>query len=130
MSFVDSSALVSMLVQEPDADGLLRRLLEVDVRKTSVLCKYEVMAALMRLRKANAAAVQREVDAFLTTMEIDVLPVTVEDSNAALAAFETYGKGRGHPAQLNMGDCFSLAMAQRRGLRLIYKGNDFAALGL
>jgi ribonuclease VapC len=130
MIFVDSSALVSMLVLEPDADILLKVLLEADVRKTSSLCKYEVMAALMRLRRASSEAVQREVDAFISEMEIEVLPVLVEDSNAALAAFELYGKGRGHPAQLNMGDCFSLAMAERRGLRLIYKGNDFAALGL
>jgi ribonuclease VapC len=48
------------------------------------------------------------------------------DIDVAYEAFTQYGKGKGHPAQLNFGDLFSYAIAKTRGLPLLYKGNDFA----
>lgn len=48
----------------------------------------------------------------------------------ALAAFERFGKGSGHPAQLNLGDCFAYAIAKRHGIKLLYKGNDFSQTDL
>ena len=66
-----------------------------------------------------------KVSRFLSEAEVFVVPIEREDAQIALAAHALYGKGRGHPAQLNMGDCFAYAMAKSRGAALLFKGDDF-----
>jgi ribonuclease VapC len=66
---------------------------------------------------AILAILKREAEAAVS--------ITQEDAQAALVAFARYGKGRSHPARLNMGDCFAYAAARTRGMPLLYKGNDF-----
>lgn len=61
---------------------------------------------------------------------IETVAVSPEMGHGALLAFERYGKGRGHPAQLNMGDCFAYACAKAFGVGIIYKGEDFARTDL
>ncbi|MGH7046475.1 MAG: hypothetical protein ACREE2_08810 [Stellaceae bacterium] len=51
--------------------------------------------------------------------------MTEKEAHIALAAFAHYGKGRGHPAQLNLGDCFAYAMARSTRTTLLFKGDDF-----
>ena len=70
--------------------------------------------------------VEIALEDFRREAEIDVVPIEESDIGVAIAAFADYGKGRGHPAQLNLADCLSYACAKRRGLRLLYKGNDFS----
>jgi ribonuclease VapC len=70
--------------------------------------------------------VANEVREFLTEAGIDTRPITPDIGEAALAALARYGKGMGHPAQLNLGDCFAYAMAKRHGVPLLYKGDDFS----
>ena len=70
------------------------------------------------------------VTAALKEAEVTVAPIIEADAAAAIDAFARYGKGRGHPAQLNMADCMAYACARNRGLKLLYKGNDFAATDL
>jgi ribonuclease VapC len=53
------------------------------------------------------------------------LGITPADGDAALEAFERFGKGRNHPAQLNLADCFAYAMAKTHGVPLLFKGDDF-----
>lgn len=57
---------------------------------------------------------------------IETVAVSPEMGHGALLAFERYGKGRGHPAQLNMGDCFAYACARELEAPLIFKGDDFS----
>jgi len=57
---------------------------------------------------------------------IRIEPVTVEQARTARAAYRAYGKGTGHPAGLNFGDCFSYALAKTTGEPLLFKGNDFS----
>ena len=52
-------------------------------------------------------------------------PITDKEPHTALAAFSRYGKGRGHPAQFNLGDCFAYAMAKNAQATLLLKGEDF-----
>jgi len=52
-------------------------------------------------------------------------PITDTETHTALAAFSRYGKGRGHPAELNLGDCFAYALAKEREEPLLFKGEDF-----
>ncbi|MEI9900744.1 MAG: type II toxin-antitoxin system VapC family toxin [Hyphomicrobium sp.] len=80
----------------------------------------------MRRRGFSLAGAEQRANRFLESSRIVVIDITDEIGRAALDAFDRYGKGRGHPAQLNMGDCFSYAAARVLGVPLLYKGADFA----
>ena len=69
------------------------------------------------------------LNGFLRKMDVEVIPFTAEHYEAAVDAFERFGKGR-HPAALNFGDCLSYAAAHLSGLPLLYTGNDFARTDL
>ena len=56
---------------------------------------------------------------------VRTVSITDHDAHTALVAFSRYGKGRGHPAQLNLGDCFAYAVAKNAGTTLLFKGDDF-----
>ena len=66
------------------------------------------------------------VDRFLSRPTVRVVAFGLEHYRLAAAAFDRYGKGRGHPAQLNFGDCMAYAVAKARDVPLLYKGDDFA----
>ena len=66
-----------------------------------------------------------ELDVLLEKAAIELVPVTVEQTNAARLAWRRFGKGN-HPAALNFGDCFAYALADTMGESLLFKGNDFA----
>ena len=63
---------------------------------------------------------------FLRLARIVVQPIQPETAHLALEAFDRYGKGRGHPGRLNLGDCFMYAQAKAGGASLLYKGDDFS----
>src|SRR5438105_3023959 len=67
----------------------------------------------------------RRVDEFLEEAEIAIEAVDAEQAKLARAAYRDFGKGSGHPAQLNFGDCFSYALARSRREPLLFKGDDF-----
>jgi ribonuclease VapC len=124
--FVDSSALVSMILPEEDGEALSARLEENGEGFTSALHLFETTIALGRERKAPLAEMMLVAEEFLRRAGVRLVAIEADDHVGALQAFQTYGKGTGHPAQLNMGDCFAYAAAKRLGLELLYKGNDFA----
>lgn len=72
----------------------------------------------------------RRVDQVLAALAIDLVPVTAAHLELAREAHARFGKGTGHPAGLNMGDCFAYALARERGAPLLYKGGDFAQTDL
>lgn len=74
--------------------------------------------------------VAEELQVFLVDAKVEIVPIDTVDGWMAIQAFRRYGKGRGHPAQLNLADCLSYACAKNRGIKLLYKGNDFAATDL
>ncbi|HSI40346.1 MAG TPA: type II toxin-antitoxin system VapC family toxin [Xanthobacteraceae bacterium] len=80
-----------------------------------------------RLSRADAEA---RLAAVIDAAGIDILTLTPDIGRSALEAFDRYGKGGGHPAQLNMGDCFAYACAKLHNVPLLYKGNDFARTDL
>jgi ribonuclease VapC len=123
--FVDASAMVAILEGEPERTALLARLDQHPRRFTSPLAVYETTLALVRLRRVTVAAAEYDVRELLTDADIVVVEITDEIGRVALDAFDRYGKGRGHPAQLNMGDCFSYAAARVLAVPLLYKGEDF-----
>jgi len=126
MIFVDASALVAMITGEPDAPVLADALDGSAAVFTSPIAIFEAVLGVRRVRNSTLAEAQADVDSVLDAAGIEVVPIHPTIANGALEAFALYGKGRGHPAQLNMGDCFAYAMAKSRGAALLFKGDDFA----
>jgi ribonuclease VapC len=122
---VDASAMVAMLVGEADRLELLDRLERAANRSTSVVSVLETIMAISRETGDRAAAPAR-VRRFLDAAKVGIEPVAEDSIDLLAEAFVRYGKGSGHPAKLNLGDCFSYAMAKKAGMPLLYKGNDFA----
>ncbi|EIM30289.1 type II toxin-antitoxin system VapC family toxin [Microvirga lotononidis] len=127
--FVDASALVGILNNEPEAPALLKAIEAQSACYTSPVAIFEATAAIMRERKANASEAGAIIKELLTILAVKVMHVTESIGFDATLAFEQYGKGR-HPAALNMGDCFSYACAKAYRVPLLYKGNDFAKTDL
>lgn len=124
MTFVDASALVAMLTREPDWDMLSDRLQAADQRRTSGVAIFETVAALARKLSYSIEESRGIVADFLVLADIQLMPIGIAETDAALAGFEHFGKGR-HPAGLNMGDCFAYGCAKATGANLLFKGDDF-----
>lgn len=128
--FVDASALLAILLREPDGQRFSRAMENAERLFTSPIAVFEIVSAIMRERACSLREAQQAVERALKIAGIEIVPVDRAVGELALEAFESYGKGRGHKAQLNMGDCFAYACAKSLGVDLLYKGNDFAATNL
>lgn len=84
----------------------------------------------MREHRLSRLVAEQQLRAFLDETGIEVIAITDEIGRAALDAFDRYGKGRGHPARLNLGDCFAYGAAVTLGVPLLYKGDDFTQTDL
>ncbi|MDP1028245.1 type II toxin-antitoxin system VapC family toxin [Sphingomonas sp. KR1UV-12] len=123
--FVDASALTSIVVGEKDADDLTERLQDFTPRITSPVALWETTLAVARIKQVPLDLGRREVERFLVTLGIGVEPIDLTVADEAIRAHALYGKGTGHKAGLNMGDCFAYACARTNHARLLYKGDDF-----
>ncbi len=123
--FVDASAMVAIIAREPGSDALLDRFDNATVRLTSAVAVLETVMALRRLGGGTVEQAEQLVRQFLKDAVIEEIPISTEESAAAIRAYARYGKGQGHPAQLNLGDCFAYACAQTHGVPLLFVGNDF-----
>lgn len=123
--FVDASAIVAILNGEPEADLFADAIEASGGAATSPIALFEAALALCRTRHAAVEDAAGDVEEFLAIARIQCLPITAKEAQAALAAYARYGKGHGHPAQLNLGDCFAYAMARDQGIPLLFKGDDF-----
>ncbi|MGN7125434.1 type II toxin-antitoxin system VapC family toxin [Methylorubrum thiocyanatum] len=124
--FVDASALIAIITEEPEGQALAERLEAATVPITSPVAVYEAALGIARKKQGGLKAARADIAMLLDLARIGLVPITPEDGDRALAAFERYGKGTGHPARLNMGDCFAYAVAQGHGVPLLDKGEDFA----
>ena len=119
---IDSSAVIAILFDEPEAQALLSQIAVAEVCRLSSASLVEIGIVLRR----DAAAKRRAAfDEMLRLFSIKIEPVTEEQAYLALDAYDRFGKGTGHPAGLNYGDCFSYALAKQSGEPLLFKGNDF-----
>jgi ribonuclease VapC len=123
--FVDASAIVAILTREPEADALADLLEQAPSPITSPIAIFEAVLGICRKRHGSVEEAEEDVRDFLGLARIDTVAITGNEAEAALAAFSRYGKGRGHPAQLNMGDCFAYAAAKNYQTELLFKGEDF-----
>jgi ribonuclease VapC len=125
MMFVDASAIVAILNREPEADTFSDAIERNAGGLTSAIAVYEATLALCRIRHVTIEEAAADVHEFMSVAGIEHMPITAAETRSALAAFARYGKGRGHPARLNMGDCFAYAMARNLKVPLLFKGDDF-----
>ena len=123
--FVDASAIVAILTGEPEADAMLDAIDTASEPITSAVAIYEAVLAVSRKKQGQLLQARRDVAEFLHTAGLYVAPIAWAETEAALDAFARYGRGRGHPAKLNMGDCFVYAVTKIAGCRLLFKGDDF-----
>lgn len=120
---VDSSAVVAIVLGEPDAESLLARLTRAETPVRVSAANLVEASIVVEARQGSDAA--RDLQLLLTGLGAEVVPVTEEQAGLAVAAWRRFGKGR-HPAALNLGDCFAYALARATGEPLLFKGDDFA----
>ena len=128
--FVDASALAAIVRGEPDHLGLRTALDGFNTRLTSGLAVWETARAVQGGITEDMRAALLEVERFCLALEIDIVPIGAAEAAEAVSAHVRYGKGTGHPARLNMGDCFAYACARTNGAKLLYKGDDFGQTDL
>lgn len=128
--FVDSSVLVAILSDEEDAGEWAERIEKTAGCMTSPLVVLETTMRLSTKLSLEPVEVGIVIARFLSEAEISIVPIEPADTDIAIDAFQRYGKGRGHPARLNLADCLSYACARRLGAGLLYKGEDFARTDL
>jgi ribonuclease VapC len=119
---VDSSAIVAVVRDEPDAEGYVRVLASSDSSKMSAANWFETSIVIDSVRDPVAS---RRFDEIIEWARIDVVPVTVGQAAIARQAYRDFGRGSGSPAKLNFGDCFAYALAADTREPLLFKGNDF-----
>ena len=124
--FIDTSVVVAILSDEEDAGFLAGHIEQASSRVTSALVVLEAVMRLSTKLAVEPEVAQAAVEALLAEADIEVVSIDAEDGRRAVRAFAEYGKGRGHPAQLNLADCLSYACAKNRSVPLLYKGNDFS----
>jgi ribonuclease VapC len=118
---LETSALLAILLHEKEADQFREIILTSDDCNMSAVSFVE--ASIIAESNGGDGGI-RQLDAFLKTAGISVEGVTPDQALVARQAYSDYGMGR-HPAGLNLGDCFSYALAKVSGEPLLFKGNDF-----
>jgi ribonuclease VapC len=124
--FIDTSVIVAILSREPDATELANRIAAAPQCCTSALVVVEAAMRLATKLGIDPVEVDKRIQALLIEAGITLVAMDARTASLAVRAFADYGKGRGHPAQLNLADCLSYACAKAQGVPLLYKGNDFA----
>lgn len=119
---IDTSALLAILLGEPEAADFSRAIAADPKRLVSAFSALEA-AVVILARKGPAGT--RELDLLLHSAGVTIVSFEADQTLLARAAYEKYGKGH-HPAALNLGDCCSYALARSSGEPLLFKGNDFS----
>lgn len=119
---VDTSALIAILRAEPEGPTFARAIEQTEIRRLSAA---SYMEAAIVLDSARDPVVSRRFDEFVQAAGLKIEPVTEVQARIAREAYRDFGRGSGHPAKLNFGDCFAYALARSSGEPLLFKGEDF-----
>lgn len=120
---LDTSAIIAAVANEPDGLRFREAILDADPLAMSSIIVLESRIVLQSRFGAEAV---REFDDLLESLSIAVVPFDTDQAQMAFDAFRRYGKGQGHPAQLNIVDCAVYALVKARNEPLLFKGDDFA----
>ena len=123
----DTSAIIAILCAEDDAETYARAIAAAESRRLSAASYLECGIVL---DSRQDPVVSRSLDELVAEAKFDIEPVTERQARLARAAYADFGKGSGHPAGLNFGDCLSYALAVDLRESLLWKGNDFGHTGI
>ncbi len=117
---IDSSAVMAIINEEPDADRLLRA-------AAGAVCRMSVATRLEAsiVADARSATHGERLDQILDALDVEVEPVSLRQGEIARTAYRRFGRGSGSPARLNFGDCFAYALSVTSGEPLLFTGDDF-----
>lgn len=119
---VDSSAIVAIVKKEADARNF------ADALERQTNCKMSTatfVEAAIVIDSARDPVISRRYDEILRDASVALIPVDSSQARIAREAYRDFGRGSGHPARLNFGDCFAYALAKVTGEPLLFKGGDF-----
>ena len=119
---IDTSALIAILRDEPDAKACALAIEGTVNRRLSAANFVETALVIDGSRDPVAS---RRFDDLIQEAQIIIEPVTEVQARIARDAYRDFGKGSGHPAKLNFGDCFAYALARATREPLLFKGDDF-----
>lgn len=119
---VDSSAIIAILKREPHWQSYSKVLDSSESSRISAAIYLETSIVVDGWRNP---ILSREFDELIDRFKITIEPVTVEQAKIARQAYRDYGRGSGHPANLNFGDCFTYALAREKRESVLWKGDDF-----
>ena len=119
---VDTSALIAIVKQEPEAASIANAMEQAQTVRISAGSLFEAFIVADGYRSPKLSA---RLDEIVEHPRIVIEPVTAAQARIARQAYRDYGKGSGHPANLNFGDCFSYALAREKREPILYKGDDF-----
>jgi len=120
---IDTSAVLAWLKQESERERIVAALEAHPVCRISAVSLLE---AHIVVRAREHPTMLGKLQRFLEEISAVVMPFDERQARLADAAFQRYGKGQGHPAQLNLGDCAVYALAKEMGEPLLFVGNDFS----
>jgi ribonuclease VapC len=120
---LDSSAVIAILKAEPEAATFLTKIAGTQICRLSAANLVEIGLVS---RQDSSGAYRKALNVLLQDFSVRIEPVSERQAWIAMEAYDRFGKGTGHPAGLNFGDCFSYALARDVEEPLLYKGNDFS----
>jgi ribonuclease VapC len=120
---IDASALLAILRDEPQAEACAQAIEEAAVRRMSAASMLE---AAIVIDATGDPIASRRLDELIVVAGIAIEAVTAEQARIGREAYRDFGRGSGHPARLNYGDCFTYALAKTTGEPLLFKGTDFS----
>jgi ribonuclease VapC len=118
---IDTSALVAIIKGEPEADQFTELMLNSSCKISAA--SYVELAIV--IDGQGDPIVSRKFDLLCKALNLEITPVTQEQARIAREANRDFGKSSSHPAKLNLGDCFSYALAKELNEVLLFKGDDF-----
>ncbi len=118
---IDTSAIISILLGEPEAESISRAILGDPKR---LMCAFSLLECSLAIEGKKGEPGGRELDLLLHRLHVEIVSMNPDQTQIAREAWRQYGKGK-HPASLNIGDCCSYALASYAGEPLLFKGNDF-----
>jgi ribonuclease VapC len=124
--FIETSAIVSLIALEAGYERLVTQIEASSGTTTSPIVILEASMVLAIKLDVEPGQAEQRVRSLLDECGTRITSVDSETASLAVEAFSRYGKGRGHPARLNLADCFSYACAKQHKVPILYVGNDFA----
>ncbi len=119
---VDTSALIAIVKLEPEAYSIAKAMEKAETLRISAGTLLEAFIVVDGYLNPKLSA---RLDEIVEHPKMVIEPVTAKQAKIARQAYRDYGRGSGHPANLNFGDCFSYALARDKRETLLYKGDDF-----